>query len=115
MATYDALIHPLVFAHLEAGRKTVHIVPRSGPVADASAGDRLEFPELGTLTIGVVRRYPSVEEALEKEGFTNVVPDAGSLPEALATLRRSEEWSEAVAHHAGVIALRVRSVRRKVV
>lgn len=113
MATFDATIHPLAFAHMEGGLKTVFLVPNVEPFAHASSGDRVEFTDVGTITIGMVRRYPTLEEALEKEGFANVVPETTDLAEALAVLRSTSEWDDVKARAHGVLAFRVRSAKRK--
>lgn len=113
MATFDATTHPLAFAHMEGGVKTVYAVVGSGEFDGISAGDRVEFDDLGSITVGMIRRYPSLEELVEAEGFANVVPECDDAAAAVAAIRTSSGWNERVAEKHGVLALRVRSAKRK--
>ena len=82
MATFEATTTPVTFAHMEGELKTVHVVPRTNEYDGVSSGDRIEFDPLGSITIGAIRRYDTLKELLETEGFQNVVPDAETLEEA---------------------------------
>ena len=113
MATFEATTHPLAFAHMEGGVKTVWATPNTRDMAGVSSGDRVEFADLGSITIGVVRKYASLEELLDKEGFGNVVPETDDASQAVSVLRASSEWNESAAVAHGVLALRVRSAKRK--
>jgi ASC-1-like (ASCH) protein len=113
MATFEATTHPLAFAHMEGGVKTVYVTPNLTGISDVTSGDRIEFADLGSITIGTVRRYASLEELMEKEGYANVVPEADDTAHALRLLRGSSEWDENAAAAHGVLALRVRSAKRK--
>ena len=113
MATFDAMTHPLAFAHMEGGLKTVFVVPYSQEFSVMSSGDRIEFEDLGSISIGTVRRYESVEEMLEAEGYINVVPEADDAEQAAKLLRDSSEWNARAEKQDGVLALRVRWAKRK--
>lgn len=113
MATFEVTAHPLAFAHMEGGVKTVWVTPNTREFAHVSSGDRIEFADLGSITIGTVRRYGSLEELFEKEGFANVIPEATDAEHAASVLRGSSEWDEQAARSSGVLALRVRSAKRK--
>jgi ASC-1-like (ASCH) protein len=113
MATFDATTTPTIFAQMEAHDKLVYVVPRTPSFDMATAGDRLEFDDLGSITLGAIRRYDSLDALLEGEGVTNVVPGAGSAEEAIATLRATPDWMPTVEAERGVMALRVRSTKRK--
>lgn len=93
--------------------KTVYVVPYSKEFAGISSGDRIEFEQLGSITIGTVRRYPTLPELFEAEGFANVVPEAEDEAHALDLLRGSPEWNARAETEAGVYALRVRWTKRK--
>lgn len=113
MATFDATTHPLAFAHMEGGVKTVFVMPNSLEWSVASMGDRIEFEDLGSITLGMIRKYGSVEELLEAEGYSNVVPEAETSDEAAGLLRNSAGWDKKAEESSGVLALRVRSAKRK--
>ena len=113
MATFDATTHPLAFAHMEGGVKTVFVMPASLEWSMASMGDRIEFDDLGSITLGMIRKYETVETLLGAEGFSNVVPEAESLEQAAELLRTSAGWDKKAEVDAGVLALRVRSTKRK--
>lgn len=113
MATFDATTHPLAFSHMEGGVKTVFVMPATLEWSMASMGDRIEFDDLGSITLGMIRRYGSLEDLLEAEGVANVVPEATDLPHAASLLRGSSGWDARVEQASGVLALRVRSAKRK--
>lgn len=113
MATFEATTRPLAFAHMEGGVKTVFVVPWSLEFSVISSGDRIEFEDLGSISIGSIRRYDSVEALLEAEGWANVVPEAESAEHAATVLRDSSEWSARAEESDGVLALRVRWAKRK--
>ncbi len=110
MATFETTTHPLAFAHMEGGVKTVFAVPWSREYSILSSGDRLEFDDLGSIVVGMVRRYETLEKLLEAEGVTNVVPEADSVDAAAAAIRADAGWRREVD---GVLALRVRWAKRK--
>ncbi len=113
MATFEATTHPLAFAHMEGGVKTVFVVPWSPEFSVISSGDRIEFEDLGSISIGTVRKYDSVDGLLEAEGFANVVPEAEDADQAASMIRESSEWDAAAEERDGVLALRVRWAKRK--
>lgn len=113
MATFDLTAHPLAFAHMEGGVKTVWITPAGPALRGLSSGDRIEFTDLGHIDAGMVRKYTSLEEAVAAEGFANVVPEVADAAAAVASIRGSSEWDEAAARQHGVLAVRVRSAKRK--
>ena len=112
MATFTATTYPLAFAHMEGGVKSVYVVPRSPEFAGVTFGDRLEFEDIGSITIGMVRSYPSIEALVEAEGYANVVPEAEDARQAVDLIRGSSGWDHE-AEATGILALRVRSARRK--
>ena len=113
MATYDAPFHLEAFEQMEARRKTVYALPALPDYAGIVAGDRLEFGTFGSITVGMVRRYPSLEALVEAEGWANLVPEASGPEEAVAMVRAIPEWDRAVEEARGVLSLRVREARRK--
>ena len=113
MATYDATTHPLAFAHMEGGVKTVYAVPWTLEYSVLCSGDRIEFDDLGSISVGMVRRYPGLEKLLEAEGWENVVPEVESLEAAAAALRADSTWDVSSEEANGVLAFRVRSAKRK--
>ena len=113
MATFEATTHPLAFAHMEGGLKTLYVVPAGSPFQGICSGDRIEFDDLGSITVGMVRRYPGLTEMLETEGYTNVVPEAESAGHAVTLLEASTDWDKRRVEERGVLALRVRSSKRK--
>ncbi len=112
MATHDTTTHPLAFAHMEGGMKTVYVVPNSGAYSVVTSGDRIEFDDLGYITVGTIRRYDKLEDLLEKEGFNNVIPEADTPEQALEALRASSEWN-GLNEDKGVLAIRIRDAKRK--
>lgn len=113
MATFEATTHPLAFAHMEGGVKTVYVMPNTTEMSVVSSGDRIEFDDLGSITLGTVRRYDTLEQLLEAEGWQNVVPEASAAEAAAAVLRESDGWDPKVERESGVLALRVRWAKRK--
>jgi ASC-1-like (ASCH) protein len=114
MATYDAELHLAAFEQMEAARKTVYAVIRTPEFSVMSSGDRLEFGSFGSITIGMVRRYPDLDALVAGEGWQSLVPDAGSAEAAVTEVRAIPEWDEAQEKQHGVLALRVREARRKI-
>lgn len=113
MATFEATTHPLAFAHMEGGMKTVYVMPWSREFSVLTSGDRIEFDDLGSITVGTVRRYDTLAELVETEGFANVVPEAESAEACIQSLRQSDDWDEGAASENGVLAFRVRWAKRK--
>lgn len=113
MATFEATTHPVTFAHMEGRTKTVYVVPRTPDYEAVTSGDRIEFDHLGSITLGAIRRYKSLQELLEMEGHPNVVPDVDTMEEAMERLRATPEWDRKAEDAKGVMALRVRSAKRK--
>jgi len=113
MATFETTTYPLAFAHMEGGVKTVYIVPRGKGFDWISAGDRVEFAGLGSITVGMVRSYDALEELMESEGYANVVPEADDAAHAIELIRESSGWDDRAAQKGGVLALRVRWAKRK--
>ncbi|MFH1465361.1 MAG: hypothetical protein ABIO70_13320 [Pseudomonadota bacterium] len=113
MATYDAPLYEDAFHEMEEGRKTVYVVLASDEYAAISSGDRLEFGSFGSIMVGMVRRYASLEALTAAEGFHNLVPSAEAVEDAVASIRALDEWDAAIEQERGVIALRVREARRK--
>lgn len=113
MATFDAPFHPEAFEHMEQQRKTVYALVATAEYQFMSAGDRLEFGSHGSITIGTVRRYPSLEKLVEIEGWQSLVPDASSEDNAIQSVRSDGEWNPEDEEKHGVLALRVREARRK--
>lgn len=112
MATYDTTTHPLAFAHMEGGVKTVYVVPNDGQLSTVTSGDRVEFDDLGYITVGTIRRYQTLDDLIDKEGYANVVPEAETPEHCKKLLRGSAEWN-GHDEKKGVLALRVRSAKRK--
>lgn len=110
MATFETSTHPLAFAHMEGGMKTVFAVPHTGEYSVMSSGDRIEFEDLGSIAVGMVRRYDTLEALLEAEGVANVVPEAATLEAAAAAIRADVGWGRETD---GVLALRVRWAKRR--
>ncbi len=113
MATFELTTHPLAFAHMEGGMKTVYVTPWSASLSVMSSGDRIEFDDLGSITVGMVKRYPNLDVLLETEGFSNVVPEADGPEHAAALLRASPGWDARAEESEGLLAFRVRSAKRK--
>ena len=113
MATFEATTHPLAFAHMEGGVKTVFVMPATSELSVVSSGDRIEFDDLGSITLGAVRKYENLEQLLEAEGWQNVVPEAADAAAAAVTLRESPGWNAKAERVGGVLALRVRWAKRK--
>jgi len=113
MATFEATIHPVAFAHMEGGMKTVYVSPYTDDLSFISSGDRIEFDRLGSISIGTVRRYGTLSELIDAEGFANIVPEADNADHASELLRSSPEWNLQTEGDKGVMALRVRWAKRK--
>jgi len=113
MATFEAMTHPLAFAHMEGGVKTVFALPYRTEFSVISSGDRIEFEDLGSISIGASRRYETVEVLLEAEGWVNVVPQADDAQKAAEILRGTSDWDARAEKAEGVLALRVRWAKRK--
>ena len=113
MATHDTTTHPLAFAHMEGGVKTVYVVPNTVEFSMITSGDRIEFDDLGFITAGMVRQYDDLAQLMKEEGFSNVVPEADDEEEAIAAVEGSVDWDSSVVAERGVLAIRVRSARRK--
>lgn len=113
MATFDGPLHMQAFENMERGNKTVYAVLASDEYMGISSGDRLEFGSFGSITVGTVRRYRTLESLCDAEGFQNIVPEANSAEEAVAIIRAISEWNAAVENERGVYALRVREAKRK--
>lgn len=113
MATFELTTHPLAFAHMEGGVKTVFVMPYSDQLSVVSSGDRIEFDDLGSITIGMIKRYDDLESLLETEGYANVVPEAETPDHACELLRTSAGWNGQEEKDRGVLAFRVRWAKRK--
>ena len=113
MATFDAVFYEEAFQSMEQRRKTVYALVATDEYRFMSSGDRLEFGNQGSITVGTVRRYPSLERLIEVEGWQALVPDATSAEEAMTAVRSVAEWDQAAEATHGVMSLRVRVARRK--
>jgi ASC-1-like (ASCH) protein len=113
MATFEATTHPVTFAHMEGRTKTVYVVPRTAHYESMTMGDRIEFDHLGSITIGAIRKFSSLRQMLEWEGVSNVAPGIDDIEEAIEWVRNTPEWDSKAEESKGVIALRVRSAKRK--
>ena len=113
MATYDAPLQTEAFVHMEAQKKTVYALPAKEEYAHMCAGDRLEFGSFGSITVGMVRRYASLEDLGSAEGWQCLVPEAADQDEAVRLVRAVDEWDTDLEKEFGVMSLRVREVRRK--
>lgn len=113
MATYDAKLHVDAFENMETQRKTVYAVLATPEYRHMTSGDRLEFGSYGSITIGMVRHYESLDDLVAAEGWQCLVPEATSAEEAMELLRDLDEWDPAQETKYGVLALRVREARRK--
>jgi len=114
LATYDAGVHVEAFENMEKGLKTVYAVPATLEYSMICSGDRLEFGSIGSITVGMVRRYTSLEALCEAEGWQNLVPEAPSQDVAIQNIRGIIEWDTSIEDESGVLSLRVREVRRKI-
>ena len=76
-------------------------------------GDRLEFGAHASITVGMVRRYPSLEAMIDREGWQCVIPDAADAADAVGQIRALSDWPAEIEAASGVLALRVRDARRK--
>ncbi len=114
MATYDACIHVEAFEAMERGQKTVYALLNTDDYTMICAGDRLEFGTLGSITVGTVRKYKSLEDLVETEGWNNLVPGAEDRAGAIEDVRAIAEWDDNVEKTRGVLCLRVREARRKI-
>jgi ASC-1-like (ASCH) protein len=113
MATFELTTHPLAFAHMEGGVKTVYVMPWTPDLSGLCSGDRIEFDDLGSIAIGTVKRYPTLPELLTAEGYSNVVPEADDVDHAMTLLRASSGWNAMCEARDGVLAFRVRWAKRK--
>lgn len=66
---------------ISAGRKTVDVRVNAPPYADVNTGDIIQYRFSRVRVIGV-RSYSGLPDLLAREGFSNVVPEAGSMQEA---------------------------------
>ena len=114
MATFDVPVNPEAFANMESGRKTVYVVLADPQFDGICSGDRIEFGSVGAVSVGMVRRYASLEALVEAEGWQNLVPEAGDATKAISYVRAVDEWDIAREESLGVLALRVRATKRKV-
>lgn len=114
MATYDAGVHVEAFEYMERGDKTVYVVLSTDEYSMICSGDRLEFGSIGSITVGAVRRYPSLEALCAAESYQNLIPGASSEEAAISAIRAVPEWDAELEQERGVRALRVRSVKRKI-
>jgi ASC-1-like (ASCH) protein len=115
MATYDVPVNPTAFSNMESGRKTVYAVLADPTFQGICSGDRIEFGSMGAVSVGMVRRYASLETLVAAEGWQNLVPEASSAEVAIADVRAVPEWSLEKEKEVGVYALRVRDTKRKLV
>jgi ASC-1-like (ASCH) protein len=113
MATFDAVFHEEAFQSMESRRKTVYALVATNDYRFMSSGDRLEFGDHGSITVGTVRRYPHLERLVEIEGWQALVPDAASAEEAISEVRAIPDWDHEAEQAHGVLSLRVREARRK--
>jgi len=113
MATFDVPVNPEAFSNMETGRKTVYAVLADPQFDGICSGDRLEFGSVGAVSVGMVRRYSSLEELVEVEGWQNLVPEASSAEVAISDVRGVSEWDKEKETRLGVLALRVRDTKRK--
>ena len=113
MATFDARLHMSAFEAMERGEKTVYTLLATPEFSVMCAGDRLEFGSFGSITIGTVRRYESLEALVEVEGWRALVPNASGPEHAMEMIRGIDEWDADREQKLGVVALRVREARRK--
>ncbi len=114
MATFDAGVHVEAFVNMEKGLKTVYAVPATDEWSIMSSGDRIEFGSIGSITVGSVRRYGSLEDLCQAESWQNLVPEADDEDTAITLIRGIAEWDSAAETKRGVIAVRVRQVKRKI-
>ena len=114
MATFDDPVNTAAFASMESGRKTVYAVVADPQFDGICSGDRIEFGSVGAVSVGMVRRYSSLEDLVEAEGWQNLVPEAGDAGKAISDVRAVDEWDTAREESLGVLALRVRATKRKV-
>ena len=113
MATYDAPLHIEAFENMEASRKTVYTLPATLDYRFMVSGDRLEFGSFGSITVGMVRRYESLEALVEAQGWECLVPEADDADSAIKIVRANDDWDDGAESEDGVLALRVREARRK--
>ncbi len=113
MATFDTRLHMGAFESMERGQKTVYAVLATDEFSVMCAGDRLEFGSFGSITIGTVRRYDSLEALVAVEGWQPLVSEASDAADAIARVRAAEEWDRGKEEELGVLSLRVREARRK--
>jgi len=113
MATFDAVFHEEAFQSMESRQKTVYALIATDEYRFMSSGDRLEFGNQGSITVGTVRRYPHLERLVEVEGWQTLVPGAASAEESIADVRAIPDWDIDAEQEHGVLSLRVREARRK--
>lgn len=113
MATYDATLHEEAFETMEASRKTVYTLIATPEYSMICSGDRVEFGKFGSITVGMVRRYATLEALVEAEGWQCLMPDAQDADDALRQIRDTEEWDTAEEQARGIMAMRVREAKRK--
>ena len=114
MATFDVPVNPEAFSSMESGRKTVYAVLADTQFDGICSGDRLEFGSVGAVSVGMVRKYSSLEALVEAEGWQNLVPEAGNAETAISDVRAVSEWDSGREESVGVLALRVRATKRKI-
>ena len=114
MATYDAPLHQDAFSQMEARRKTIYALIADEPYRHICSGDRVEFGEHGSITVGMVRRYKNLEDLVAAQGWHCLVPTAETGEEAIAEVRAISDWDARQEREVGVVALRVREAIRKV-
>ena len=93
--------------------KTVYVVPASLEFSMMTSGDRLEFDDMGFITVGNVRKYGDLSELMEVEGYSNVIPEAETVEQAIEMIEKASDWNVGIAKDRGVLALRVRGAWRK--
>lgn len=113
MATYDAPLHLEAFDLMEAHRKTIYALVAADGYEHICSGDRVEFGDYGSITVGMVRRYPDLEALVSAQGWHCLVPEAESAESAIEEVRAIPEWSKDRETAHGVLALRVREAQRK--
>ena len=114
MATFDVPVNPEAFSSMESGRKTVYAVLADTQFDGICSGNRLEFGSVGAVSVGMVRKYSSLEALVEAEGWQNLVPEAGNAETAISDVRAVSEWDSGREESVGVLALRVRATKRKI-
>lgn len=99
-----------------SGEKTIEGRINSGPFRNLHQGDRIKFfNDSGVYIsalceVGEVHKYKGFQEMLEKENYRTMVPDAGSLNEAVNIYNGIPTYPER-AKEKGVVALRLKVIR----